>query len=139
VALLVQLIEWEEVMLEKFTLMQSEIAQRPHLLRLGALFSDTVLVQIDEEEFYLTFEKGHLFDVTQGLSRKTPRTFAMRTDAEALSEFWTARPKPGFHDIFGLVKLGRGRIDGNILALVKNLRFFKEVMALPRANEEALG
>jgi hypothetical protein len=50
VALLVQLIEWKEVMLEKFTPIQSEIAQRPHLLRLGALFSGTVLVQIDEEE-----------------------------------------------------------------------------------------
>ena len=42
------------------------------------------------------------------------------------------RPEPGFHDIFGLVKIGRAEILGDILALVKNLRFFKEVMALPR-------
>lgn len=124
-------------MLEKFTFMQAEIARRPYLQRLGALFSETVLVQIDEQEFYLTFDKGQLVDVAQGISRKTPWTFAIRTDAEALAEFWTTRPKPGFHDIFGLVKLGRGRIDGNILTLVKNLRFFKDVMALPREMQEA--
>lgn len=123
--------------LEKFTFMQSEIEQRPYLLRLGALFSETILVQIDDDEFYLTFDKGHLTDVTQGISRKTPWTFAVRTDSEALAEFWTARPKPGFHDLFGLVKMGRGRIDGNILTLVKNLRFFKDVMALPRTQEAA--
>ena len=41
-------------------------------------------------------------------------------------------PAPGFHDLFGLVKIGRGRIDGDILLLVKNLRFFKEFMALGR-------
>ncbi|MEC9198359.1 MAG: hypothetical protein VX378_08610 [Pseudomonadota bacterium] len=117
--------------------MQAEIARRPYLQRLGALFSETVLVQIDEQEFYLTFDKGQLVDVAQGISRKTPWTFAIRTDAEALAEFWTTRPKPGFHDIFGLVKLGRGRIDGNILTLVKNLRFFKDVMALPREMQEA--
>jgi hypothetical protein len=36
------------------------------------------------------------------------------------------------------VKIGRGRIDGDILALVKNLRFFKEFMALgrPATGEE---
>ena len=59
-----------------------------------------------------------------------------KADADALAKFWEARPEPGFHDIFGLVKIGRGRIDGDILHLVKNLRFFKEVMALPRAAGE---
>jgi len=36
------------------------------------------------------------------------------------------------------VKIGRGHIDGDILTLVRNLRFFKEFMALgrPAAGEE---
>ncbi len=104
----------------------------PHLLRLGRLFSETVLLRIDGDEFYLTFEKGKLLGIAEGPSRKTPYRFAFVTDAEALWEFWQARPAPGFHDIFGIVKMGRGRIDGDILALVKNLRFFKEFMALAR-------
>jgi hypothetical protein len=89
---------------------------------------------VDGHEVYLTFERGHLVQVVEGPSRKTPWRFALRTDADALRQFWTPRPAPGFHDIFGLVKIGRGRIDGDILCLVKNLRFFKEFMALPRAK-----
>ena len=113
-------------------LMQSRLDDSPHLLRLGRLFSETVLLEVDGAEFYLTFRDGHLIAIAEGPSRKTPWRFALRTDADALSQFWQPRPRPGFHDIFGLVKIGRGRIDGDILALVKNLRFFKEFMALAR-------
>ena len=109
----------------------------PHLARLGALFSETVLLQVDDDEFYLHFEKGKLRDIQWGPSRKTPWRFAFRADGESLNAFWQPMPKAGYHDIFGLVKIGRGRIDGDILCLVKNLRFFKEFMALGRLHKGA--
>lgn len=123
-------------MLDVFTGIQARLDATPHLLRLGRLFSETVLVEVDGQEVYLAFEKGRIVSVAAGPSRRTPWRFALRTDAAALAEFWKARPAPGFHDIFGLVKIGRGRIDGDILALVRNLRFVKEVLALPRPAEE---
>ena len=118
--------------LEKLALMQTAHNARPHLLRLGRLFSDCVLFEIDGSEVYLHFDAGRLAQITPGPSRKTPWAFALRTDGAAIAQFWTERPEPGFHDIFGLVKIGRGRIDGDILKLVKNLRFFKEFLALGR-------
>ena len=123
-------------MIDTFKHIQSTLEETPHLLRLGCLFSETVLIEVDASEFYLAFEKGRILSVTEGPSRRTPWRFALRTDAEALSNFWQTRPEPGFHDVFGLVKIGRGRIDGDILALVKNLRFFKEVLTLARTKEE---
>ena len=123
-------------MIDTFTEIQQALDASPHLLLLGRLFSETVLIEVDGQELYLSFEKGRLDSVVEGPSRKTPWRFALRTDGEALAKFWQARPEPGFHDIFGLVKIGRGRIDGDILTLVKNLRFFKEVLALGRAKEE---
>lgn len=122
-------------MIENFKRIQAALAKSPHLLRLGRLFSETVLIEVDGDEYYLSFEKGYLTRIEQGPSRKTPWRFALRTDAEALNKFWQPRPEPGFHDIFGLVKIGRGRIDGDILCLVKNLRFFKEVLGIARAQE----
>lgn len=129
---------WEAQVIETFRQIQSRLERTPHLLRLGRLFSETVLIEVAGCEYYLTFEKGRIVSVVQGPSRKTPWRFALRTDAEALEKLWQARPEPGFHDIFGLVKIGRGRIDGDILSLVKNLRFFKEVLGLARAKEEAV-
>lgn len=123
-------------MIETFREIQKALDAAPHLQRLGRLFSETLLIEVDGQEFYLTFEKGRLQGIVEGPSRKTPWRFALCTDAEALAKFWQPRPEPGFHDIFGLVKIGRGRIDGDILALVKNLRFFKEMLALARRTEE---
>ncbi|MEN9059678.1 hypothetical protein [Ponticoccus litoralis] len=124
-------------MLETIEAMRQELGRTPHLVRLGRLFSDTVLLQVDEAEYYLHFEKGALARVETGPSRKIAWRFAIRTDAEALRAFWTARPAPGFHDLFGLVKIERARIDGDILSLVKNLRFFKEFLALGRGEARA--
>lgn len=123
-------------MLDLLRRMQARLDQTPHMLRLGRLVSETVLLKVDGAEFYLVFDRGHLAEVVPGPSRKTPWRFAITTDSDALKEFWKARPKPGFHDVFGLVTIGRARIEGDILAMVKNLRFFKEFLAL--AREEAL-
>jgi hypothetical protein len=131
-------IKREAPVIDTFTHIQTTLEKTPHLVRLGRLFSETVLIEVDSREYYLTFEKGRIVALNEGPSRKTPWRFALRTDAAALEKFWQARPEPGFHDIFGLVKIGRGRIDGDILALVKNLRFFKEVLGLARAKEEAV-
>jgi hypothetical protein len=122
---------------EKLETMAQAAAAKSHLRRLGQLFSETVLIEIDEEQFYLTFEKGDVIEIKQGPSLKTPWRFALRVDGDALMKFWEAVPRPGYHDIFGLVKCGHGRIDGDILALVKNLRFFKEFMALGRTEAGA--
>jgi len=121
-----------EQILSRLEAMRGRLGECPHLARLGALFTETVLIEIGDEEFYLAFEKGKLGGIYPGPSRKLPWRFALRTDADALEAFWQPLPKPGFHDIFGLVKIERGRIDGDILCLVKNLRFFKEFMALGR-------
>lgn len=109
----------------------------PHLLRMGSLFSETVLIEIDGDCYYLTFHRGRIETIAHGRNRKTPWRFAIRTDADALARFWEKLPAPGFHDLFGLVKLGRAEIDGDILSLVKNLRFFKEILAIPREGQTA--
>ena len=123
-------------MIEVFQDIQRQLNATPHILRMGRLFSETVLIEIDGEEIYLTFDRGQLVEIAPGPSRKTSWIFAFRTDADALQKFWQPIPEPKFHDIFGLVTIGRGKIDGDILCLVKNLRFFKEVMALARRSKE---
>lgn len=123
-------------MIETLKTMQTALNDTPHLRRLGRLFSETVLLGVDGEEYYLTFDRGELVEIAEGPSRKTPYRFSYHTDSDALRSFWEPLPEPGFHDIFGLVKIGRGRIAGDILVLVKNLRFFKEFMMLPRSFEE---
>ena len=125
-------------MRETLNRMRDDLERTPHLHRIGALFSETVLIKVDGQEFYLIFEKGHITRIVEGPSKKTPYRFGFVTDAAALNEFWTAVPAAGFHDIFAMVKIGRAEIIGDMLLLIKNLRFFKEVIALPRASKEVV-
>lgn len=117
-------------------MMAAGLAERPDLVRLGRLFSETVLLRIDAAEYYLEFDRGVLAQVRRGPSKKIPYRFGLITDADAMTRFWQPLPEPGFHDLFGLVKIGRAEIVGDILVLVKNLRFIKEVLALPRGQME---
>lgn len=119
-------------MLDRLTAIQTRLDDSPHLHRIGALYCDTLLLQVDGDEYYLGFEKGRLARIVEGPSKKIPYQVALVTDGEALAEFWTPRPEPGFHDIFALAKIGRAEIRGDILRLVRNLRFVKEVLALGR-------
>ncbi len=121
---------------QKLETMAKAVTAKAHLRRLGQLFSETVLIEVDAK-FYLTFEKDGVIEIKEGPSLKTPWRFALRVNGDALMKFWEALPQPGYHDIFGLVKCGHGKIDGDILVLVKNLRFFKEFMALGRTEAGA--
>ena len=46
---------------------RAELERSPHLHRLGALFSETVLLKVDGQEFYLVFEKGHIDRITHAM------------------------------------------------------------------------
>jgi hypothetical protein len=43
--------------LEIFSSIQEKLNDTPHLLRLGRLFSETVLIDVDGEEVHLTFDR----------------------------------------------------------------------------------
>lgn len=117
---------------ETLKMIQSRLLERPYLLRLGQLFSTTVLIQANEDRFFLAFENGALKSIILNPDIRLPWSFALRTDEDALVEFWRPFPMAGYHDIFGLAKIGRTEIEGDIILLVKNLRFFKETLALGR-------
>ena len=121
-----------EPLIELVTRMGARLDASPHLVRLGRLLDRTVLLEVDGEELYLGFERGRLTSVVPGPSRRTAWRFGVRTDREAFDAFLRPQPAPGFHDLFGLVKLGRARIDGDVPELVRNLAFFKGFLALGR-------
>lgn len=59
--------------------------------------------------------------------------FGVYADISAWQDFWQAVPQPGSNDIFALARNKRLEIKGNILVLMQNLQFFKDVLALARA------
>ena len=45
-------------------------------------------------------------------------------------------PPPGFHDLIAMLKVRALRIEGDQHPFMANLRYFKDLLALPRARSE---
>ena len=104
----------------------------PVLRRLGRFCSTEVLLEASDAGFHLVFARGRLEEVVRGPFAMRPWSFALRGEEDAWRRFWHPCPDPGYNDIFAMSRIGALRIEGDVGPLLAHLRFFKEVLALPR-------
>jgi len=102
------------------------------LVRRGRFLDATFLVEVGGVPWYVTVAAGRIAEVRCGPVLMRPWRFAVRAPAEAWDAFWEPEPRPGFHDVFAMCKGGHARIEGDLLPLMQNLRYVKEVLAAPR-------
>ncbi|MDO8477299.1 MAG: hypothetical protein Q7W02_14105 [Candidatus Rokubacteria bacterium] len=102
------------------------------LVRRGRFLTTDFLVEVGDEPFHISVQDGRIASVTRGPAAARPWRFAIRASAEAWREFWQPVPRPGYHDLFALTRFGHARIEGDLLPLMANLRYVKEVLETPR-------
>jgi hypothetical protein len=102
------------------------------LVRRGRFLTTDFLVEVGDETFLVSVQEGRIAGVTRGGAPGRPWRFAIRASAEAWREFWQPVPRAGYHDLFALTRFGRARIEGDLLPLMANLRYVKEVLETPR-------
>jgi hypothetical protein len=102
------------------------------LVRRGRFLTTDFLVEVGDEPFHVSVQDGRIASVTRGAAIARPWRFAIRASAEAWREFWQPVPRPGYHDLFALTRFGHARIEGDLLPLMANLRYVKEVLETPR-------
>ncbi len=102
------------------------------LVRRGRFLTTDFLVEVGDEAFLVSVQDGRIAGVTREGAPGRPWRFAIRASAEAWREFWQPVPRTGYHDLFALTRFGRARIEGDLLPLMANLRYVKEVLEKPR-------
>ena len=106
------------------------------LVRRGRYFTDTFMLEVGETQYLVHVRHGRIEAVERGPFVMRAWTFALRASAEVWAEFWKPLPKPGFHDIFALLRKGRISFDGDLQPMMANLLYVKTVIAAPRALSE---
>jgi hypothetical protein len=76
--------------------------------------------------------EGRVLTVRRGPFLLKPFTFAIRAEADVWQRFHEPYPAPGWHDLMALTKVGRARVEGNLVPLMGNLQYIKDLIALPR-------
>lgn len=108
------------------------VNQRPALVRRGRFLTVDFRLSIGDQPYDITIDQGHIsrFQSDGGLLRSWQ--FRIAAPAATWLAFWQPIPAPGFHDIFALNKSGLARLEGDLYPFMSNLRYFKEVIAIPR-------
>ncbi|HEU0062987.1 MAG TPA: hypothetical protein VFR19_24125 [Hyphomicrobiaceae bacterium] len=103
------------------------------LVRRGRFLEVTFLLEIGANAYLIRIHRGRIEAMAPGPHIQPRWTFALRAAAPAWAKFWQAVPPPGAHDLMAMLKSGDLRLEGDLQPFMANLRYFKELLALPRA------
>lgn len=112
-------------------------AQDAWLAHRGRHLDVTFLIEVGPTPYLVSIHHGRIESVEKGPLVMPRWTFALRASGEAWSTFWMAVPPPGFHDLVAMIKVRALRVEGDQHPFMANLRYFKDLLALPRAASGA--
>lgn len=106
------------------------------LVRRGRYVSLVFLLGVGEREYLIAIECGKISDIQPRRLATTSGRFCIRAAPETWAEHWTALPARDYHDLFSMLPKGFASIDGDLLPLMQNLQYFKDVLASAREAGE---
>jgi hypothetical protein len=107
------------------------------LVKRGRFLTTTFLLEVGTTAWLIAIAEGKVVSVTRGPFVMPSWSFALRASEEEWTQFWSARPKPGFHDLMALIKRRTLKAEGNLQVFMANLRYFKESLVKLRATGAA--
>ncbi len=104
------------------------------LVHRGRFLDVVFLIEVGPAQYLVRIHRGRIEAIEKGPLVMPRWTFALRGSEEAWATFWRAVPPPGFHDLIAMLKVRALRIEGDQHPFMANLRFFKDLLTLPRAS-----
>ncbi len=99
------------------------------LVRRGRYVSLTFLWGLGDDDYLVDIRDGRVEGVAKRTLAMETGHFTVRATADVWEEFWQPMPKRDHHDFFSMLSAGIAQVDGDLLPLMQNLRYFKDVLA----------
>ena len=106
---------------------------KPWLVHRGRFLDVSFLLEVGDAPYLVRIHQGRVEAVDKGPFVMPRWTFALRASEKAWATFWQSIPPPGFHDLIAMLKTGALKLEGDQHPFFANLRYFKELLALPRS------
>ena len=103
------------------------------LVHRGRHLDTTFLLGVGDTDYLVRIHRGRVEAVDKGPFVQPRWTFALRASQAAWDTFWRPLPPPGGHDLIAMIKTKALRLEGDQYPFMANLRYFKDLLALPRA------
>ena len=98
----------------------------------GRFVNCDILVGIGNLDYIVKIEEGRVTAARLRRLSIESGLFAIRASAKIWEEFWRPMPKRDHHDLFSMMAAGLAQIDGDLLPLMQNLQYFKDLLGAPR-------
>jgi hypothetical protein len=108
------------------------------LVRRGRWLTTHFVLRIGSTGCFTAIRNGRIESIETKPQVMRASSFTIRAAARDWEAFWTPLPRPGWHDIFAMIKGGRAAIEGDIHILMCNLQYLKDVIATPRRVAEVI-
>ena len=123
-----------DTIVQAFECLPKLAAADSDLVRRGRFLSCDFELGVGQLPLLVCIDAGRVTSVTKGPFLLKPWVFAIRAEPETWARFLEPVPQPGWHDLMALTKVGRARVEGNLVPFMGNLQYVKDLIALPRAR-----
>ena len=101
----------------------------------GRHVSTSFLLEVGSSEYVIKIDQGRVGSVKKGPFTMGDWVFALRASETSWTAFLEPLPRPGFHDLMGMLKLKHLQIEGDLYPFMSHLLYFKDVLASVRGRE----
>jgi acyl-CoA hydrolase len=106
----------------------------PALVHRGRWVNLTFTLGVGDIDYLITVQQGKIIKITQRTLQTVTGRFSIRADAHSWRKHWQKSPQRDYHDIFAMLAKDIVHIDGDLLPLMQNLQYFKDLISKNRES-----
>ena len=119
-------------MLEK---MKDKVNANKALVHRGRWVTLAFILGIDNQDYLVAINGGKIKSVTPRQLATDAGQFNIRASQATWEEHWKSMPRRDYHDIWSMLPKNLIKIDGDLLPLMQNLQYFKDIIASLRSEK----
>ena len=116
------------------TRLDSHVNADPALVHRGRWVNLTFTLGAGETDYLITIEQGKITNITKRKLQTITGQFSIRADVMSWRKHWQKTPQRNYHDIFAMLAKGLVNIDGDLVPLMQNLQYFKDLISKNRES-----
>ena len=116
------------------TELDSLVNADPALVHRGRWVNLTFTFGVGDIDYLITIQQGKIIKITQRMLQTVTGRFSIRADATSWRKHWQRTPQRDYHDIFSMLAKDIVHIDGDLLPLMQNLQYFKDLISKNRES-----
>ena len=113
----------------------TRVNSNKRLVHRGRWVNLTFTFGIDDYDFLIKINNGVIISIKKRTVLTQSGTFRIHGKSEAWEKHWLKIPPKDYHDIFAMLAKKIIIIDGNLIPLMQNLQYFKDIIISNGASD----